>query len=212
MPALSGWANLTWFGWTSANQPLAGQIDWLSLIPGAALAVGTGVVGVELFARRDLGKSINVSWLRLPEPVLGLGSPFSRSFGDRLPLSLSWGMGMGLFGLVVGASEGSFSRTIGQTAQSSLSLFHTLFPHIDLTTAGGFLELTFVEFGFIFAGFAAVTLVSGWAADELYGRIEQLLTSRRPGVLGDLVRSGRHYGARDHDFGYGGGNWSRGRR
>ena len=41
--------------------------------------------------------------------------------------------------------------------------------------AGGFLELTFIMFGFILAGFAASTLVNGWASDETSGRLEVLL-------------------------------------
>lgn len=177
VPALASWANLTWFGWTSADQPMAGQYDWRSLIPVALVALVLCVLGVEVFARRDIGTPLRIPWLRFPDTILGLSGPFRRSFGDRLPLGLAWGAGMGLFGLVVGASAGSFSKTIGQTSQSSLSLFHTLFPTIDLTTAGGFLELTFVEFGFIFAGFAAATLISGWASDEQLGRFELLLTA-----------------------------------
>lgn len=52
-----------------------------------------------------------------------------------------------------------------------------MFPRIDLTTSGGFLQLTFVEFGFILAGFASATLVAGWASDESGGRLELLLTA-----------------------------------
>ena len=43
--------------------------------------------------------------------------------------------------------------------------------------AGGFLQLAFVFFGFILAGFAAATLVSGWASDEGSGRLDSLLTT-----------------------------------
>ncbi len=177
VPAFSGWSNVTWFGWTVHNQPLAGRLDWPSLIPVALMALTFLALGVELFARRDLGSTTTIPWLRFPAATLGLSGPLGRSFGDRLPLSLAWGTGLGLFGLVVGASAGSFSTTIGQTSQSSLDLFHRLFPGIDLTTAGGFLQLTFVEFGFIVAGFAAVTLIAGWASDELRGRFELLLTA-----------------------------------
>ena len=67
-----------------------------------------------------------------------------------------------------------------------------VFPAIDLTTAGGFLQLVFVELGFIVVGFAAATLVGGWASDETSGRLELVLASpldRRR--LGDSQRSGR---------------------
>ncbi len=177
VPAFSGWSNVSWFGWTVHNQPLAGQYDWPSLIPVALLAIVFFTLGVEIFARRDLGATTSIPWLRFPQATLGLRGPLGRSFGDRLPLALAWGTGLGLFGMVMGASAGSFSDSIGKTSQSSLDLFHRLFPGIDLTSAGGFLQLTFVEFGFIFAGFAAVTLIAGWASDELRGRFEMLLTA-----------------------------------
>jgi len=38
-------------------------------------------------------------------------------------------------------------------------------------------RLTFVEIGFIIVGFAAATLISGWASDESSGRLELLLTA-----------------------------------
>ena len=55
--------------------------------------------------------------------------------------------------------------------------WQSLFPTIDLGTAGGFLQLAFVFFGFILAGFAAATLVSGWASDEASGRLDSLLAT-----------------------------------
>jgi ABC-2 type transport system permease protein len=177
LPALSGWANLTWFGWTAQNQPLAGQYDWPSLLPVAFVALILLVVGVEAFARLDLGETRAIPWLRFPEATLGLRGPLGRSLGERLPVALAWGVGIGLFGMGLGVAAGSFSTTLAKTSQNSLNLFHTLFPKIDLTTAGGFLQLTFVELGFILVGFAAATLVAGWASDESSGRLELLLTA-----------------------------------
>ncbi|HUZ00778.1 MAG TPA: hypothetical protein VMU89_10535 [Thermomicrobiaceae bacterium] len=180
VPALTGWANLTWFGWTARNQPLAGQFDWPSLIPVALFAVVFLGLGVEAFARRDLGATTTVPGFHLPATWLGLRGPTSRSLSERLPAALAWGAGLGLFGLAIGASAGSFSHSLAidsASTQSSLNLFHTLFPAIDLTTAGGFLELVFLEFGYIFAGYAAVTLLAGWASDESEGRLDELLTT-----------------------------------
>jgi ABC-2 type transport system permease protein len=177
VPAFSSWANATWFGWTVRNQPLAGQFDWPSLVPVALVAVVLFAVGVEVFARRDLGQTTAIPWLRLPAVALGLRGPVSRSFGERLPLALAWGAGIGLFGLVLGASTASFSSALAKVPPETLRLFHALFPKIDLTTAGGFLQLTFVQLGFIFAGFAAATLIGGWASDETSGRLEMLLTT-----------------------------------
>ena len=177
VPAFSGWANLTWFGWTDRHQPLAGQYDWPSLLPVALVAVVLLALGAEAFARRDLGQTRTIPWLRFPGATLGLGGPLRRSLGERLPIALAWGSGVGLFSMGLGAASASLSTTLASTSPDTLRLFHTLFPNIDLTRAGGFLQLTFVELGFLLVGFAAATLVGGWASDESSGRLEVLLAA-----------------------------------
>lgn len=177
VPAFAGPANVTWFGWTAQHQPLAAQFDWPSLIPVALVAVAFFAVGVEVFARRDLGRTTAIPWLRFPAATLGLGGPLRRSLGDRLPLALAWGAGIGIFGMGLGAAAGSLNATLAKTSPDSLKIFHTLFPKIDIATAGGFLQLAFVELGFIIIGFAAMTLVTGWASDESRGRLELLLAA-----------------------------------
>ncbi len=54
--------------------------------------------------------------------------------------------------------------------------FRDIFPSFDLASAGGFLQLL-VQLEFIVAGFAAATLVAGWASDETSGRLEMLLAA-----------------------------------
>ena len=44
---------------------------------------------VVAFARRDLGAVTRIPWPRMPAFALGLGGPFSRSLGERLPLAFS---------------------------------------------------------------------------------------------------------------------------
>ena len=51
------------------------------------------------------------------------------------------------------------------------------FPNADLTEPGFALQVLFVQLGTIFAGFAAASLVGGWASDESEGRMEMLLTA-----------------------------------
>ncbi len=113
----------------------------------------------------------------MPASLLGLRGPASRSFGERLPTAAAWGIGIGLFAFVLGGAASSFTETLKQQAPEALQIFKSLFPAIDLEGAGGFLELTFVMFGFILAGFAASTLISGWASDETGGRLEMLLST-----------------------------------
>ena len=177
LPAFAPLANLTWWGWTAHFHPLTGGGEWVGLIPAALVAVVLFVVGVELFARRDLGVTVRIPWPSMPASLLGLRGPASRSFGERLPVAAAWGIGIGLFAFVLGGAASSFAETIKQQAPEALQIFKSLFPTIDLEGAGGFLELTFVMFGFILAGFAASTIVGGWASDEQGGRLEMLLSA-----------------------------------
>ena len=176
-PALAGPANLTWFGWTAHHTPLAGAYDWPSLIPVALVTVALLAVGVELFARRDLGATTRLPWPGFPTATLGLSGPISRSIGERLPLAIAWGIGVGLLGLVMGSAAGSFGSELARTSPDVMKIFEAIFPNINLTEPGAFLQLVFVEFGVLLSGFAAATLVSGWASDESSGRLEMLLTT-----------------------------------
>ncbi|HET7027975.1 MAG TPA: hypothetical protein VFI28_09810 [Candidatus Limnocylindrales bacterium] len=175
IPALAAVAELTPWGWTANHLPLAGETDWLSLLPVALAAAVLLAAGVELFVRRDLGATISIPTPHLPTVALGVKGPIGRSFGDRLPVALSWGIGVGLFGLVMAA----VSRTIADEVAKAPDLaqtFHSIFPTFDATSAGGFLQLL-VQLMFIVVGFAAVTLVAGWASDETSGRLELLLST-----------------------------------
>jgi ABC-2 type transport system permease protein len=64
-----------------------------------------------------------------------------------------------------------------QDSPQFIELLATVFPNVDYASAGGFLQLLFVEFGVILAGLAAASLVSGWASDETSGRLEMVLST-----------------------------------
>lgn len=178
VPAFAPLANLTWFGWTVHHQPLAGQFDWASLVPAAVLAAILLVAGVEAFARRDLGVTARIPWPGLPSIAMGLGGPARRSLGERLPAAVWWGIGVGLMGFVFGAAARSFIEALGQLPPTTVAVFRQFFPDLDLLSgAGVFLQLAFVTFGFVLAGFMAATLVGGWASDETEGRLEMLLAT-----------------------------------
>ena len=103
-------ATLSWFHWTYDHVPLAGQYDWASLGLVAVVTVALFAVGVELFARRDLGVMTGIPVPGLPRATLGLRGPVGRAFGDQLPLALAWGIGIGVFGFMLAA----VSRTFGE--------------------------------------------------------------------------------------------------
>jgi ABC-2 type transport system permease protein len=177
-PAFAPFANLTWWGWTVHHQPLVGNFDWVALVPAMVLTIALLTVGVVAFARRDLGAVSRIPWPRMPAFALGLGGPFSRSLGERLPLAFWWGIGIGLMGFVFGAAAPSFAATLKDLSPDTLNIFKAAFPQIDLLSgAGAFLQLAFITFGLILAGFATATLVKGWASDETEGRLEVLLST-----------------------------------
>jgi len=176
IPQLAPFANLTWWGWTADHIPLAGQFDTVSLAIVAIVSLALLAIGVEAFARRDLGASTAIPGPRLPRAMLGLRGPVGRAASERFPTGLSWGVGLGLFGLIIAGSGASFIEQIGESPEFERVL-GSLFPGIDIGTVGGFLQLVFIEFGLVMAGLAAAGLVGGWASDERSGRLEMLLSA-----------------------------------
>ena len=189
IPELAPLANLTWFGWTTNHIPLAGLYDWPSVGLVAVVAGALLAVGIVAFVRRDIGDTSAIRTPNLPRSLVGLGGPAGRAAGESLPASLAWGLGLGIFGLLIAGSGRSFVEQLG-TSPEFARLLATVFPGIDIGTVGGFLQLVFVEFGLILAGLAAATLVANWASDETSGRLELLLatplTRRRWVVSGGL--------------------------
>ncbi|MGZ8563903.1 MAG: hypothetical protein ACXWWU_09825 [Candidatus Limnocylindria bacterium] len=177
VPAFSSVAWLSWFSWASQMVPLAGQFDWLSLVFVAAAAVVLMAVGVEAFARRDLGVTSSIPTPGRPLITLGLRSPVGRTFGEALGRAVAWGLGIGIFGLLMSASSRSLSDAMANVSPETLQIFRNLFPNFDITTPGGFLQLLFMGYGVVVVGFAAVMLVSSWASDEASGRLEMLLAT-----------------------------------
>lgn len=176
IPELGPFANLTWFGWTANHIPLAGLYDWPSLVLVAVVAIVLFAVGVEAFVRRDLGATSAVPTPSLPRSLIGVNGPIGRSVGEMLPTALAWGLGIGIFGLLIAGSGRSFEEQIAK-APDFVKLLETIFPTLRMNQTGAFLQLLFVEFGMILAGLAGATLVSNWALDETSGRLELVLAS-----------------------------------
>ncbi|HEX4897275.1 MAG TPA: hypothetical protein VFV53_02835 [Candidatus Limnocylindrales bacterium] len=163
----------SYFHMTASHRPLAGAWDWPSVGLLAALLAGLLILGIEVFARRDL---LVPSGNRLPSPRIRLWvlGPFSRGFGERLPAAVSWGALLGLFGLVIGSSSDEFVAAIGQIPQM-VEMVERMFPDADILSTSGFLQLAFFQEGIIILGLAAAYFVGGWASDEGERRLEVVL-------------------------------------
>ncbi len=167
---------LSLFAWTGGHRPLAGAYDWPSLVPLALIIVVGAVVGIAAFERRDLGDVGSVRAPGLPRALRGIGRPLSRSWSERVPGAAGWGLGLGLLALSIAASGDQLRDSIANVP-SIRRIFEIAFPTIDIDAPGFGLQLAFLSFGYLGAGLAAATLVSGWASDESDGRLEMVLAT-----------------------------------
>ena len=176
IPAFESLAPLSWYTWTAGHRPIAGNWDWPSMLPVAVLVVAGIAVGIAAFIRRDLGDIGSLRTPSQPTAVLGIRGPLGRSFGERLPDALGWGVGLGVYSAVVGASADSLRESL--TGNEAIQgLFAAAFPGFNLNEPGVALQLMFVGFGMLAIGLAAAAIVHGWSSDESDGRLEMLLAT-----------------------------------
>jgi ABC-2 type transport system permease protein len=162
------------FAWTFNHIPLVGLYDWLPVVLVGVIGAVFMAVGIELFQRRDLGVTVGLSIPGLPASVLGVRGPTARAFGEQLPRALSWGIGLGLIGILYASFAGVLADQVAGVSGIA-NTFAAIFPGVDFNTVGGWLQL-YGELLFIAAGFAGATLVSKWASDENDGRLEEILS------------------------------------
>jgi len=175
-PFVAALRPLSWYSWTVGHRPMAGPTDWPSV---ALLACATVVllgVGIASFARRDIGISDGLAWLRLPSLPAGIGDAFRRQLADRVGVAIGWGIGIGLYAGIIVASADGFAKGLGSLPQI-VDLIETIYPGIDIREASGVLQLTFYGFGSFILGLAGATLLAGWATDEGDRRLEMVLAT-----------------------------------
>jgi ABC-2 type transport system permease protein len=176
LPLLDALSPLSWASWTAGHRPIAGIEDWASLIPLAAVVAVAAIGGVLAFERRDIGAVGTVRLPALPPAILGTSGPLRRAFGERFSTAMAWGIGIGVYALIIASSSADFQRVITETP-SLAEMMRAVFPDADLADPGFGLQLLFVQFGTLAIGFAAAALVGGWASDESEGRLELLLAT-----------------------------------
>jgi ABC-2 type transport system permease protein len=167
---------LSWFSWTRNHIPLAGRDDWSGPAALVVLVAVLFVIGVLAFERRDLGRTIRVPAPHLPQALVGLRGPLGRTFGERIPTASAWGLGIGLYVLLIAATSSEMVAAIREIPVID-QMMKFLYPDIDYTSVGGILQLVFIEFGVVVFGFAAATIVGGWASEETSTRLEVILAA-----------------------------------
>lgn len=177
-PLIAALKPLSFFTWTAGHRPIAGVVDWPAVAVLATIDVVLLAGGVVAFARRDLGSVAEVGWLRLPSLPAGVRGPFSRQLADRAAVAIAWGIGIGLYGILIVASARAFSESLGSLPQIA-RIIKIVYPDIDLGQPSGVLQLTFFGFGTFIFGLAGASFLGGWASDEGRRRLELVLSTPR---------------------------------
>jgi ABC-2 type transport system permease protein len=185
IPVFEPLSQLSFFRWTAGHRPLAGVSDWPSMALFGGVVLVLVLIGIEGFARRDVGRPVNLSIGRLPHPAFTRRDPFGRMLGDRAIAAFSWGIGIGLYGLAIAASSPSFAEQLNSIPQIR-EVIARIYPGIDFGTAGGVLQLVFFSFATLLFGLAGATFVGGWTSEESDRRLDMVLStpiSRRAWAL-----------------------------
>ena len=175
-PVIDGLRPLSWYAWTAGHRPLAGVTDWPAVGLLAAVTAGFLAIGVLAFERRDLGDSAALRWLRLPSLPAGIRGPFTRQLADRAGIAMAWGVGVGLYAILIIVSSEAFAKSIASIPQIE-ALIKSIYPDVDLQQPSGLLQLTFFAFGSFILGLAGASFLAGWASDEGRRRLDLVLAA-----------------------------------
>ena len=188
IPAFETASPISWYAWTWDHVPLAGHYDWASMGLVAVVAVALLAAGVWAFERRDVGITVRVPAPHLPRFLVGLRDPLGRTFGERIPTTIAWGLGIGVYVLLISTSASQLASMISSVPSLEV-IMRSVYPDIDFGSVGGVLQLVFIGFGLVVFGFTAATIVGGWASEESSGRLDMLLSAPMTRA-GWVVRSG----------------------
>jgi ABC-2 type transport system permease protein len=175
-PVIDALRPLSWYAWTAGHRPLAGVTDWSSVGLLAVVTAALLAVGVLAFERRDLGDSAALRWLRLPSLPAGIRGPFTRQLADRAGIAIAWGVGVGLYAILIIISADAFAKSITSIPQIA-EIIKAIYPDIDLQQPSGLLQLTFFTFGSFIFGLAGASFLAGWSSDEGRRRLDLVLAA-----------------------------------
>ncbi len=203
-PLIDSLRPLSWYAWTAGHRPLAGVSHWPSVGLLAAVTAALFVAGILAFQRRDLGDARGLAWLRLPSLPAGIGGPFRRQLSDRAGIAIAWGVGVGLYAVLIVASADAFATSIASIPQVA-AIIEAIYPGVDIHQPSGILQLAFYGFGSFVLGLAGASFAGAWSSDETGGRLAVVLAAplRRAtwfvrsaaGVLAALALTGVVLGA-----------------
>ena len=177
-PLIDALSPISFWNWTVHHRPLAGITDWPAVVLQGVVDLALLGIGAWSFQRRDLGITASDGWLRLPALPAGVIGPVSRQLADRAGVAIAWGIGIGLYGVLIAASAQAFSDSIGAVPQIA-AIIRQIYPGIDISQPSGVLQLTFFSFGSFIFSLAGASFLAGWAADEGRKRLDVVLSTPR---------------------------------
>ena len=190
---LSGARWLSPFRYADLNQPIVpgGMFDGRSVLVLAAIALLGGAATALAFARRDLGSPLFAATLpnrapsRLPSPVSIWRWPVARELYARRIGLLAWAAGLAVLAVLFAW----LTKAVVQPLLNIPALFPnfgrivraSLYPTVLGYTWFGFAELLFVAF--------AIVQVARWAAEDVDGTLEMILSQprSRAGVIAERM-------------------------
>lgn len=175
-PLIEGLTPLSWYVWTAGHRPLAGVSDWPSLGLLAGVCVVLQAIGVLAFERRDLGDATALRWVRLPSLPAGIRGPLTRQLADRAAIAIAWGLGIGIYAILVVGSARDFSQMLASLPQIA-AVLRVIYPDVDMSQPSGVMQLVFFNFGALLTGLAGASFVSGWSGDEIGGRLALVMSA-----------------------------------
>ena len=140
-PAFAPFANLTWWGWTAHHQPLVGSFDWVSLVPAIDLAIVLFIVASSRSRGATWALTSRVPGRGMPALAHRPPRPDQPLAGERLPLAVSWGIGIGLMGFIFGAASLSLTDAVADLSPDTLAIYRPCSRTSTSTGAGAFLQL-----------------------------------------------------------------------
>jgi ABC-2 type transport system permease protein len=179
-------SGLTWarwlspLGWIDELRPLTGTRP-LALAPILGFTIGVAALAVYLSGRRDLGASLLPDRNAARPRTRLLGSPLGLSVRLAQNATISWVLGLGAFGLVMGLVAKSAGESV---SQSTLARFGA-----QRGGALGYLGVAFIIVAALVA-MAAASQVSATRDEEAEGHVDNLLVrpvARLPWLAGRLL-------------------------
>lgn len=163
------WA--TPLGWVDVLDPF-GDTEWRALLPLLVVPAALAVGAVQLRARRDQGAALLSSDADRTPRLRMLGSPLAFAWRSNLAVLLAWGVGLVVFGLVMGALVGTMVDWLAQD-EDYQRMFEQMGLDAALSTLG-FLAVLALMFGVTIA-LQVAWRVGAARAEEETGLAEAML-------------------------------------